>query len=164
MSSSIDHDHNEGPGEADWLTRHRDAYLGELGRLGLCCEYHRTLQPRDWSVLRAGHRTRSRCRRNRRGGTRGTAGRGSHTAVGQGTARPARLHRSVHRTSHRYCCDCSANASGSPGTGVAQASLRDVRRLAASPAGTGPDNDQETSGLSQALHDLPLRRGTWATE
>ena len=33
MSSSIDHDHNEGPGEADWLTRHRDAYLGELGRL-----------------------------------------------------------------------------------------------------------------------------------
>ena len=33
MSSSIDHDHNEGPGEADWLTRHRDAYLGELGSL-----------------------------------------------------------------------------------------------------------------------------------
>ena len=33
MSLSIDHDHNEGPSEVDWLTRHRDAYLGELGRL-----------------------------------------------------------------------------------------------------------------------------------
>ena len=47
MSSSIDHDHYEGPGEADWLTRHRDAYLGELGRLDYAAS---TIEPHSRAI------------------------------------------------------------------------------------------------------------------
>ena len=34
MCPRIDHKQNGEPTEVSWLTRHRDAYLGELSRLG----------------------------------------------------------------------------------------------------------------------------------
>lgn len=34
MCPSTDHKQNGEPGQVSWLTRHHDAYLGELSRVG----------------------------------------------------------------------------------------------------------------------------------
>ena len=57
MCPRIDHKQNGEPTEVSWLTRHRDAYLDELSRLGYPTDtvgyYSRAI------VLRTDHRTRS---------------------------------------------------------------------------------------------------------